>query len=196
MGAAGLEAEQGAGFGRAGDGATGVARALGQGLDQLTVAGGAGAAGQVEGVFHAGAQREVEEASMTQIPRFLRQILAGQLDWMGELSQWTQDGRVRWLSAKVVDDHLLLEGVAQDGAAIEAVAEQIRARYPKPPLSISEVTGVHVAGQTWWRFSMRIEGVDPMHRWILATEPVKVEETAPSADRGMRSFISQMWGMR
>ena len=28
-------------------------------------------------------QREVEEASMTQIPRFLRQILAGQLDWMG-----------------------------------------------------------------------------------------------------------------
>ena len=141
-------------------------------------------------------QRKVEEASMTQMPRILRQMIAGQLDWMGELPQWTQDGRVRWLSAKVVDEHLLLEGVAQDGAAIEAVAEQIRARYPKPPLSISEVTGVHVAGQTWWRFSMRIEGVDPMHRWILATEPVKVEETAPGADRGMRSFISQMWGMR
>ena len=141
-------------------------------------------------------QRAVQEESIGQMPRFLRQMVAGELDWMGELPQWTQDGRVRWLSAKVVDEHLLLEGVAQDGAAIEAVAEQIRARYPKPPLSISEVTGVHVAGQTWWRFSMRIEGVDPMHRWILATEPVKVEETAPGADRGMRSFISQMWGMR
>ena len=141
-------------------------------------------------------QRAVQEESIGQMPRFLRQMVAGELDWMGELPQWTQGGRVRWLSAKVVNKHLLLEGVAQDGAAIEAVAEQIRARYPKPPLSISEVTGVHVAGQTWWRFSMRIEGVDPMHRWILATEPVKVEETAPGADRGMRSFISQMWGMR
>ena len=141
-------------------------------------------------------QRAVQEESIGQMPRFLRQMVAGELDWMGELPQWTQGGRVRWLSAKVVNKHLLLDGLAQDGAAIEAVAEQIRARYPKPPLSISEVTGVHVAGQTWWRFSMRIEGVDPMHRWILATEPVKVEETAPSADRGMRSFISQMWGMR
>ena len=141
-------------------------------------------------------QRAVQEESIGQMPRFLRQMVAGELDWMGELPQWTQGGRVRWLSAKVENKHLLLDGLAQDGAAIEAVAEQIRARYPKPPLSISEVTGVHVAGQTWWRFSMRIEGIDPMHRWILATEPVKVEETAPSADRGMRSFISQMWGMR
>ena len=141
-------------------------------------------------------QRAVQEESIGQMPRFLRQMVAGELDWMGELPQWTQGGRVRWLSAKVVNKHLLLDGLAQDAAAIEAVAEQIRARYPKPPLSISEVTGVHVAGQTWWRFSMRIEGVDPMHRWILATEPVKVEETAPGADRGMRSFISQMWGMR
>ena len=141
-------------------------------------------------------KRAVQEESIGQMPRFLRQMVAGELDWMGELPQWTQGGRVRWLSAKVVNKHLLLDGLAQDGAAIEAVAEQIRARYPKPPLSISEVTGVHVAGQTWWRFSMRIEGVDPMHRWILATEPVKVEETAPGADRGMRSFISQMWGMR
>lgn len=141
-------------------------------------------------------QRAVQEESIGQMPRFLRQMVAGELDWMGELPQWTQGGRVRWLSAKVVNKHLLLDGLAQDGAAIEAVAEQIRARYPTPPLSISEVTGVHVAGQTWWRFSMRIEGVDPMHRWILATEPVKVEETAPGADRGMRSFISQMWGMR
>lgn len=141
-------------------------------------------------------QREVEEASMMQMPRFLRQIIAGQLDWMGELPQWTQDGRVRWLSAKVVDDHLLLEGVAQDGTAIEAVAEQIRSRYPKPSLSISEVTDIRVVGQTWWRFSMRIDGVDPIHRWILAMEPVKVEETAPSADRNIRPFISQMWGAR
>ena len=141
-------------------------------------------------------QRAVQEESIGQMPRCLRQMVGGEVDWMGELPQWTQGGRVRWLSAKVVNKHLLLDGLAQDGAAIEAVAEQIRARYPKPPLSISEVTGVHVAGQTWWRFSMRIEGVDPMHRWILATEPVKVEETAPGADRGMRSFISQMWGMR
>ena len=141
-------------------------------------------------------QRAVQEESIGQMPRFLRQMVAGELDWMGELPQWTQGGRVRWLSAKVVNKHLLLDGLAQDGAAIEAVAEQIRARYPKPSLSISEVVGVNVAGQTWWRFSMRIEGIDPMHRWILATEPVKVEETAPSADRGMRSFISQMWGMR
>ena len=141
-------------------------------------------------------QRAVQEESIGQMRRFLRPIVAGELDLMGELPQWTHGGRVRCLSAKVVNKHLLLDGLAQDGAAIEAVAEQIRARYPKPPLSISEVTGVHVAGQTWWRFSMRIEGIDPMHRWILATEPVKVEETAPSADRGMRSFISQMWGMR
>ena len=141
-------------------------------------------------------QRAVQEESIGQMPRFLRQMVAGELDWMGELPQWTQGGRVRWLSAKVVNKHLLLDGLAQDGAAIEAVAEQIRARYPTPSLSISEVVGVNVAGQKWWRFSMRIEGVDPMHRWILATEPVKVEETAPSADRGMRSFISQMWGMR
>lgn len=141
-------------------------------------------------------QRAVQEESIGQMPRFLRQMVAGELDWMGELPQWTQGGRVRWLSAKVVNKHLLLDGLAQDGAAIEAVAEQIRARYPTPSLSISEVVGVNVAGQTWWRFSMRIEGVDPMHRWILATEPVKVEETAPGADRGMRSFISQMWGMR
>ena len=141
-------------------------------------------------------QRAVQEESIGQMPRFLRQMVAGELDWMGELPQWTQGGRVRWLSAKVVNKHLLLDGLAQDGAAIEAVAEQIRARYPTPSLSISEVVGVNVAGQKWWRFSMRIEGVDPMHRWILATEPVKVEETAPGADRGMRSFISQMWGMR
>lgn len=141
-------------------------------------------------------QRAVQEESIGQMPRFLRQMVAGELDWMGELPQWTQGGRVRWLSAKVVNKHLLLDGLAQDGAAIEAVAEQIRARYPTPSLSISEVVGVNVAGQKWWRFSMRIEGIDPMHRWILATEPVKVEETAPSADRGMRSFISQMWGMR
>ena len=141
-------------------------------------------------------QRAVQEESIGQMPRFLRQMVAGELDWMGELPQWTQGGRVRWLSAKVVNKHLLLDGLAQDGAAIEAVAEQIRARYPTPSLSISEVVGVNVAGQTWWRFSMRIEGIDPMHRWILATEPVKVEETAPGADRGMRSFISQMWGMR
>ena len=131
---------------------------------------------------------------MTQMPRFLRQMIAGQLDWMGELPQWTQGGRVRWLSAKVVNKHLLLDGLAQDGAAIEAVAEQIRARYPTPSLSISEVVGVNVAGQKWWRFSMRIEGVDPIYRWILATEPVKTEEGAPRVDGEKRSFISRLWG--
>ena len=120
-------------------------------------------------------QRAVQEESIGQMPRFLRQMVAGELDWMGELPQWTQGGRVRWLSAKVVNKHLLLDGLAQDGAAIEAVAEQIRARYPTPSLSISEVVGVNVAGQKWWRFSMRIEGVDPIYRWIVATEPVMTE---------------------
>ena len=139
-------------------------------------------------------QRAVQEESIGQMPRFLRQMVAGELDWMGELPQWTQGGRVRWLSAKVVNKHLLLDGLAQDGAAIEAVAEQIRARYPTPSLSISEVVGVNVAGQKWWRFSMRIEGVDPIYRWIVATEPVKTEEGAPRVDGEKRSFISRLWG--
>lgn len=138
-------------------------------------------------------QREVADVSINQMPRFLRQMVAGELDWMGELPQWMQQGRVRWLSAKVVGRHLLLDGVAQDSAAIEALAEQIHARYPTPPLSIGDVTEVNVAGQKWWRFSMRIEGVDPVHRWILATEPVKVEDVASSADREKRSFISRLW---
>lgn len=139
-------------------------------------------------------QRAVQEESIGQMPRFLRQMVAGELDWMGELPQWTQGGRVRWLSAKVVDDHLLLDGLAQDGAAIEAVAEQIRARYPTPPLSISEVSGVSLAGQKWWRFSMRIEGVDPLYRWIVS--PPKTQDSALNVEPNTHShYISWLWGV-
>ena len=139
-------------------------------------------------------QRAVQEESIGQMPRFLRQMVAGELDWMGELPQWTQGGRVRWLSAKVVDDHLLLDGLAQDGAAIEAVAEQIRARYPTPPLSISEVSGVSLAGQKWWRFSMRIEGVDPLYRWIVS--PPKTQDSALNVEPNTHSHsISWLWGV-
>ncbi len=136
-------------------------------------------------------QRAVQEESIGQMPRFLRQIVAGELDWMGELPQWTQEGRVRWLSAKVMDDHLLLEGVAQDGVAIEAVEEQIRARYPAPPLSISEVVGVNLAGQKWWRFSMRIEGVDPLYRWIAPPANTNAQERAPDTHT---HSLSRLWG--
>ena len=139
-------------------------------------------------------QRAVQEESIGQMPRFLRQMVAGELDWMGELPQWTQGGRVRWLSAKVVNKHLLLDGLAQDGAAIEAVAEQIRARYPTPPLSISEVSGVSLAGQKWWRFSMRIEGVDPLYRWIVS--PPKTQDSALNVEPNTHSHsISWLWGV-
>lgn len=139
-------------------------------------------------------QRAVQEESIGQMPRFLRQMVAGELDWMGELPQWTQGGRVRWLSAKVVNKHLLLDGLAQDGAAIEAVAEQIRARYPTPSLSISEVVGVNVAGQKWWRFSMRIEGVDPLYRWIVS--PPKTQDSALNVEPNTHSHsISWLWGV-
>lgn len=117
-------------------------------------------------------QSELEDVAVTRMPRALRQMVAGELDWMGELSQWTQGGRVRWLSAKNISHSLLLEGIAQDSADIDAVAGQIRARYPTPPLSISEITGVMVDGQKWWRFSMKVEGVDGLYRWALPLSSV------------------------
>ena len=66
--------------------------------------------------------------------------------------------------------------MAQEGVDIEALAEQIRARYPEPPLTISEVSAVVVDGQKWWHFSMRVDGVNIMHRWVL---PKKNGNTAP-----------------
>lgn len=121
-------------------------------------------------------QKEVENASITQSPRALRQMISGELDWMGELPEWIQGGRVRWLSAHNPKNHLLLHGMAQEGVDIEALAEQIRARYPEPPLTISEVSAVVVDGQKWWHFSMRVDGVNIMHRWVL---PKNNGNTAP-----------------
>ena len=60
-------------------------------------------------------EREPPAQSGSQAPRYLRQIISGELDWMGELPIWAQDGRVRWLSARIEIDSLLLEGIASDG---------------------------------------------------------------------------------
>lgn len=122
-------------------------------------------------------QRETAVLSSAQMPRLMRQAMSGGLDWMGELPLWSQNGRVRWLSAKVERKYLLLEGVAQDGAAIEAVATQIRTRYPQPPLVMSEITGVMVNGEKWWRFSMKVEGVDLLYRWILPSVPADATQS-------------------
>lgn len=112
-------------------------------------------------------EREPPDHSGSQVPRYLRQIISGELDWMGELPMWSQDGRVRWLSAKMEIDSLLLEGIARDGDAIQTLANQIRSHYSEPPVSISEVTSITVGGEKWWRFSMIVNGVDLKYRWIL-----------------------------
>ena len=127
-------------------------------------------------------QRDMDVLSSAQMPRFMRQVISGERDWMGELPQWSQDGRVRWLSAKLEHSSLLLEGAAQNGAAIEAVAEQIRARYPEPPLSISEITSVTVRGEKWWRFSMRVDGVGLLYRWILTPESAHAASSTSNAN--------------
>lgn len=123
-------------------------------------------------------QKEVDSVSIAQSPRALRQMIAGSLDWMGELPQWTQGGRVRWLSAKNTGDLLALEGVAQDRADIDAMVAQIRARYPQPPIWIDEITSVTVDGSNWWRFSMRVEGVGVLYRWVLS--PASIDGSAPA----------------
>lgn len=120
-------------------------------------------------------QRETDVLTSARMPRYMRQMISGELDWMGELSQWSQDGRVRWQSAKMERNRLFLEGVAQDSAAIEAVAAQINARYPQPPLVMSEITSVTVGGEKWWRFSMQVEGANVFYRWILPSKTGGVE---------------------
>lgn len=101
--------------------------------------------------------RAVEISSDTEMPRVMRQLLAGQLDWMGELPQWLVDERVRWVSAKYDDKGLKLAGVALNGEAINAMLDTVRARYPNPPVQISEIANASIAGQTLWRFEMNID---------------------------------------
>ncbi len=100
--------------------------------------------------------RAVEQSSGTQMQRVMRHLLVGQLDWMGDLPQWLVNGRVHWVSAKFDDNGLKLVGVASDEQAINAMLEAVRARYPNPPVRVSELANVTLAGQNLWRFEMFI----------------------------------------
>ena len=100
--------------------------------------------------------RAVEQSSGAQVQRVMRQLLVGQLDWMGDLPQWLVDGRVHWVSAKFDDNGLKLVGVASDEQAINAMLEAVRARYPNPPVRVSELANITLAGQSLWRFEMYI----------------------------------------
>ena len=101
--------------------------------------------------------RTVEISSGAEMPRMMRQLLVGQLDWMGELPQWLMDERVRWVSAKYDDKGLQLVGVALNGEAINAMLETIASRYPNPPVRIHQIANVNISGQTLWRFEMNID---------------------------------------
>lgn len=101
--------------------------------------------------------RTVEIASNVDMLRVMRQLLAGQLDWMGELPQWLVDQRVHWVSTKFDDGGLHLVGVAVDSDAINAMLQAVAARYTQPPVQVSEIANVNMAGQNVWRFEMHID---------------------------------------
>ena len=101
--------------------------------------------------------RTVEIASDVDMLRVMRQLLAGQLDWMGELPQWLVDQRVHWVSTKFDDGGLHLVGVAVDSDAINAMLQAVAARYTQPPVQVSEIANVNMAGQNVWRFEMHID---------------------------------------
>ena len=101
--------------------------------------------------------RTVEIASNVDMLRVMRQLLAGQLDWMGELPQWLVDQRVHWVSTKFDDGGLHLVGVAVDSDAINAMLQAVAVRYTDPPVQVSEISSVNVAGQNVWRFEMHID---------------------------------------
>lgn len=101
--------------------------------------------------------RTVEIASNVDMLRVMRQLLAGQLDWMGELPQWLVDQRVHWVSTKFDDGGLHLVGVVVDSDAINAMLQAVAARYTQPPVQVSEIANVNMAGQNVWRFEMHID---------------------------------------
>lgn len=101
--------------------------------------------------------RTVEIASNVDMLRVMRQLLAGQLDWMGELPQWLVDQRVHWVSTQFDDGGLHLVGVAVDSDAINAMLQAVAARYTQPPVQVSEIANVNMAGQNVWRFEMHID---------------------------------------
>lgn len=100
--------------------------------------------------------RTVEVSSGTQMPRVMRQMLVGQLDWMGEMPQWMVNDRIRWVSAEMDENGLQLEGVAIDGDDINAMLDKIRARYRSPSPQINQITGITLAGKNLWHFSINI----------------------------------------
>lgn len=114
--------------------------------------------------------RTVTLSSGTEMPRLMRLLLVGKLDWMGELPQWMMGNRVHWVSAKLNHGGLELVGVALDGEAINAMLEAVRARYANPPVQISKIADINIAGQTLWRFEMNVDARALHNKIELPTE--------------------------
>ena len=101
--------------------------------------------------------RTFEVTSDADMPRVMRQLLAGQLDWMGELPQWLVDQRVHWVSTKFDNSGLHLVGVAADSDAINTMLQAVEIHYAQPPVQVSEIANANIAGQNVWRFEMHID---------------------------------------
>lgn len=126
--------------------------------------------------------RTVELSSGTEMPRVMRQLLIGQLDWMGELPQWLMDERVRWISAKFDVGGLKLQGVALDGEAMNAMLDQVKSRYPNPPVRVSEMANVSDSGKSMWRFEMHIEMHSLLNKVESVVSPAMPESNAMQND--------------
>ena len=114
--------------------------------------------------------RTIEVSSGLDMPRVMRQLLAGKLDWMGELPQWMMDNRVHWVSAKFNNGGLELVGVAFDGKAINEMLETVNARYASSPVQINKIADVNIAGHNLWRFEMTVDARALHNKIELSTE--------------------------
>ena len=133
------------------------------------------------------------ERARDQMPRVLRQQLSGQLDWMGELSHWTADGNVRWLSVKTVPNSevpaLQLEGFARNEAAIEGLLQQIQ-EYYAAVVTIGELKNIGVDRQKWWRISVYLPLTPKQVRSAPEQETSNSDDSAPVEKMPASSEVS------